>query len=54
MCCMVLVVRGSGMPMDYCFVWLHIIYMTLCFSMFVMQPLVVVIYTLYKVHERIP
>ncbi|XP_063588724.1 LOW QUALITY PROTEIN: uncharacterized protein LOC134765858 [Penaeus indicus] len=49
MCCMVLVVRGSGMPMDYCAVWLHIIYMTLCFSMFVMQPLVVVIYTLYKV-----
>lgn len=49
MCCMVLVVRGSRMPMDYCAVWLHIIYMTLCFSMFVMQPLVVVIYTLYKV-----
>lgn len=42
------------MPMDYCAVWLHIIYMTLCFSMFVMQPLVVVIYTLYKVHERTP
>nr|XP_053655234.1 uncharacterized protein LOC128704203 [Cherax quadricarinatus] len=49
LCCMVLFVRGSGMPMDYGSLWIHIIYITLCFSVFIMQPLVVVIYTLYKV-----
>nr|XP_027213875.1 uncharacterized protein LOC113806948 [Penaeus vannamei] len=53
MCCMVLVVRGSRMPMDYCAVWLHIIYMTLCFSMFVMQ-LWSWSYTLYTRYTREP
>ncbi|KAK7067468.1 hypothetical protein SK128_018136 [Halocaridina rubra] len=37
------------MPADYSALWLHIIYVTLCCSVFIMQPLVVVIYTLYKV-----
>lgn len=49
MCCMVLYIYGSGMPMDYSALWIHIIYVTLCCSIFVMQPLVVVIYTFYKV-----
>ncbi|KAG7157719.1 Polycystic kidney disease 1 like 1-like, partial [Homarus americanus] len=49
MCCMTLFVQGSGMSVDYGSLWAHIIYITLCCSMFVMQPLVIVIYTLYKV-----
>ncbi|KAK4293210.1 hypothetical protein Pmani_034078 [Petrolisthes manimaculis] len=49
LCCMVLFIQGSGMPKDYAALWVHIIYVTLCCSFFIMQPLVVVIYTLYKV-----
>ncbi|MPC36647.1 Polycystic kidney disease protein 1-like 1 [Portunus trituberculatus] len=49
LCCMVLYVYGSGMPMDYAALWIHIIYVTLCCSVFIMQPLVVIIYTFYKV-----
>lgn len=49
LCCMTLFARGSGMPADYSALWLHIIYVTLCCSIFIMQPLVVVVYTLYKV-----
>ncbi|KAG0719663.1 Polycystin-2 [Chionoecetes opilio] len=49
LCCVVLYAQGSGMPMDYGALWIHIIYVTLCCSVFIMQPLVVIIYTFYKV-----
>ncbi|KAF2364055.1 PLAT/LH2 domain [Trinorchestia longiramus] len=48
-CCLVLLVRGADMPVDYSSLWLQIIYSTLCTSVIVIQPLIIALYTIYRV-----
>lgn len=48
-CCLVLVMKGADMPVDYSSLWLQIIFCTLCTSAIIVQPLIVTISTVCRV-----